>query len=283
MTEPAPILAFDIETIPDAALARRILELPAAVPDEEAVDLALRARRQSTGREDAFLQLPLHRVAVISCALRTPATTAVDGADGGLKVFSLGAPEYDEAGAVGMFFKVVDKYTPQLVSWNGGGFDLPVLHYRALAHGIVARRYWQARGEDARGEKFAYNRYTSRYHERHLDLMDILAQYQASAFARLDDAAKLCGLPGKIGIGGDGVRAAFRAGRLDDIRRYCEADAMLTYLLFARFQRFRGLWSDGKFRAECAMAREWMRAHADEGAWGEFLAKWPEEEQEAQE
>ena len=269
MTGAAPVLAFDIETIPDAEGARRILDLPDSISDDDAIEAVLRARRQSTGREDAFLQLPLHRVAVISCALRIPDAAEPEER---LKVFSLGAPEYDERGAVEMFFKVVEKYTPQLVSWNGGGFDLPVLHYRALAFGISARRYWQADGVDKYGEKFHFNRYTARYHDRHTDLMDLLAQYSPGAFARLDDVAKLCGLPGKIGVGGAGVWDAFRAGKQDEIRRYCEADAMLTYLLFARFQRFRGLWSDEKFREECAFAREWMREQG--GAWDEFLEKW---------
>ena len=272
MKDAAPVLAFDIETIPDAVGARTVLELPDSVSDDDAAEMALRLRRQESGRGDAFLRLPLHRVAVISCALRV--SDAAD-AEGGLKVFSLCEPRYDEKSAVAMFFKIIDKYTPQLVSWNGGGFDLPVLHYRAMAFGVAARRYWQADGTDARGDKFHYNRYTARYHDRHLDLMDVLAMHQPGAFARLDDMAKVCGLPGKIGVGGAGVWDAFREGRLDEVRQYCEADAMLTYLLYARFQRFRGAWSTEEYRAECAFARE--RLTAEGGHWCEFLEKWREE------
>ena len=267
-----PILAFDIETIPDASGARALLDIPDNVSDAEAADTALRLRRQASGREDAFLQLPLHRVAVISCVLRRP---DADDPEEGLKIFSLCEPQYDEASAVAMFYKVVDKYAPQLVSWNGGGFDLPVLHYRGMATGAVARRYWQTDGDDGRGDRFRYNNYVNRYHERHLDLMDALAMFQPSAFAKLDDVAKLCGLPGKIGVGGEGVWDAFQSGRLDEIRQYCEADAMLTYLLFARFQRFRGLWSGEKFRGECALIRE--RLQGEGGPWREFLEKWKAE------
>lgn len=268
MSDEAPVLAFDIETIPDAAGARAALALPDSVPDADSAEMALRLRRQAVGRD--FLQLPLHRVAVISCVLRQRG--AADDDENALKIFSLCEPRYDEKSAVAMFFKVVEKYTPQLVSWNGGGFDLPVLHYRAMAHGVSARRYWQADGADSRGDKFRFNQYTARYHDRHLDLMDVLAMHQASGFARLDDLAKICGLPGKIGVGGDRVWEAFRAGRLDEIRQYCEADAMLTYLLFARFQRFRGLWSEEALRAECDFVRARLRAEG--GQWDEFLEKW---------
>ena len=71
-------------------------------------------------------------------------------------------------------------YTPQLVSWNGGGFDLPVLQHRALIHGVAAPRYWDW-GDDDR--EFKFNNYLGRFHTRHLDLMDVLAMYQPRASA----------------------------------------------------------------------------------------------------
>ena len=111
---------------------------------------------------------------------------------------SLGDIDDGEAKLVADFFKIVERYTPQLVSWNGGGFDLPVLHYRALVHGIAASRYWDI-GEDDRD--FKCNNYIGRYHTRHLDLMDVLAMYQPRAAAPLDALAKLCGFPGKLGHG----------------------------------------------------------------------------------
>ncbi len=93
---------------------------------------------------------------------------------------SLGTLEDGEAALVQSFYRVIEKYTPQLVSWNGGGFDLPVLNYRALVNGIPAYRFWDL-GEDDR--EFKWNNYISRYHARHTDLMDVLAMYQARANA----------------------------------------------------------------------------------------------------
>ena len=85
----------------------------------------------------------------------------------------------------------IERYTPQLVSWNGGGFDLPVLNHRALIHGVTAAKYWDW-GDDDRDFKF--NSYLGRYHTRHLDLMDVLAMYQPRASAGLDAMASRGGI-----------------------------------------------------------------------------------------
>ena len=116
-----------------------------------------------------------------------------------VRVWSLGEATDSEGALIQRFFDGIEKYTPQIVSWNGGGFDLPVLNYRGLIHGVHAARFWD-QGEDDRD--FKWNNYISRYHARHLDLMDLMAMYQPRAAAPLDDIAQLMGFPGKIGIGG---------------------------------------------------------------------------------
>lgn len=254
-----PVLAFDIETIPDIEALRALRGFPAEVSDEEAVEMDARLRRQEKNTD--FLPPHLHRVAVISCVVRY-----FDGTSPPLKISSLAPPEYGEKEAVETFFRIIDKHTPQLASWNGGGFDLPVLHWRAMKYGIAAPRYWQTHGADESGDKFRWNSYTARYHERHLDLMDALGMYQTRA--GLDDAARLCGLPGKIGIGGAAVWDAWRADKIEDVRKYCEADALLVYLLFARFQHFRG--------AAVSIEEEYktVRECLDAEQWAEFLEKW---------
>ena len=258
----APILSFDIETVPDVAALRALHQFSASVSDNEVVDMAKRLQRQK-GKSD-FLPLPYHQILVISCALRYAHTNESEP----FRIFSLAAPEYDEKSAIEMFYKIIDKYTPQLVSWNGGGFDLPVLHYRGLHHGVTAGRYWQMHGNDAMGEKFRFNNYLSRYHERHADLMDIMAGYAPQAWSGLDNVAQMCRLPGKIGIGGAGVYAAWQEGRLTEIIEYCEVDALLTYLLYLRLQHFRGLLSS--LDEEHDIVREQL--HDDK--WQDFLQQW---------
>jgi hypothetical protein len=253
------VLAFDIETVPDCAGIRRLYDLPEDLPDGEVAEIAFQKRRTQTGSD--FLPPQLHRVAVISCVLREGDT---------IRVFSLGEPDGTEKEAIQRFHDGIEKYVPQLTSWNGGGFDLPVLNYRGLMHGITAAKFWD-QGEDDRD--FRFNNYVSRYHARHLDLMDVLAMYQPRNNAPLDDVAQLAGLPGKIGVGGAQVWSAYQAGKIAEIRDYCEADTANTYLLYLRFQLLRGALTAEQHKKECALLRTTVEklkgAH-----WREFLSRW---------
>jgi 3'-5' exonuclease len=254
-----PVLVFDIETIPDVAGLRRLRADWRAFDDPEVVRRAVEERRERTGND--FLPHYLHRVVAISCVLRN---------DSGFRVGSIGAAGDPELAIIQAFFSLIDRQTPQLVSWNGGGFDLPVLHYRGLLNGVSAPRYWEL-GDDDR--EFRYNNYIGRYHSRHLDLMDVLAMYQPRATAPLDDLAKMAGFPGKLGMDGALVWEAYLAGRIEDIRNYCETDVVNTYLLFNRFQRMRGILSDPQQRAEELLVRETLAAQPGLH-WREYLAAW---------
>jgi len=126
-------------------------------------------------------------------------------------------------------------------------------------------------GEDDRD--FKWNNYIGRYHLRHLDLMDLLAMYQPRACAPLDAMAKLCGFPGKLGMDGSAVYPAYLEGKVDDIRRYCETDVMNTYLLYCRFQKMRGGFTEAEYEREIAFVRETL-AGIGEPHWSEYLAAW---------
>jgi hypothetical protein len=218
-------LVFDIETVPDVELGRRLYDLDGL--DDAEVAKAMFAK-QKQARQTDFLPPPQQRVVAVSAVLR--------GRDG-LKIFSLGDEQSPERELVQRFFDGLERYTPTLVSWNGSGFDLPVLAYRALRHGVNAHRYWEV-GETDRD--FRYNNYLSRYHWRHIDLMDVLSGYGASGRASLETVAQLIGLPGKLGLGGANVWAAYQRGELAAIRDYCETDVLNTYLIYLRFQLTRG-------------------------------------------
>jgi 3'-5' exonuclease len=254
-----PVLVFDIETVPDISGLRKLYGFPSTLADTDVAEMAFQTRRQSTGSD--FLALHLHRIIAISCVLRDRNS---------FRVWSLGAPEDAEPELIRRFFEGIERYSPQLVSWNGGGFDLPVLHYRSLIHGIQARRYWDMGEED---REFKWNNYISRYHTRHLDLMDLLAMYQPRANAPLDDLAKLTGFPGKSGVDGSQVWEVFQRGDIQGIRDYCETDVVNTYLLFLRFQLMRGALQPDQYQSECDLVRTTLKQSA--GAhWAAFLAQW---------
>lgn len=255
----APIIAFDIETIPDVEGIRRVCDLPRDLDDAAALEWFAQKRRAATGND--FTPHYLHKVVAIGCAMRK---------DNDFRVWSIGDVEDPEPELLRRFFDGIEKFTPQLVSWNGSGFDLPVLHHRALVCGVPAARYWDWGDED---KEFKFNSYLGRYHTRHLDLMDVLAMYQPRAGAPLDGMARLCGFPGKLGMDGSEVAAAVARGELREVRNYCETDVANTMLLYQRFRLMRGELSAEEYAQELGLIRERLAA-SDAPHWKAFLAAW---------
>jgi predicted PolB exonuclease-like 3'-5' exonuclease len=253
-----PTLVFDIETIPDIDGGRRLHGF-SGLSDSEVVEAmsALRVAAKGT----SFQPPHLHRIVAISVCLRS-------GSD--FRVWSLGDETSAEAELVQRFFDGVDKYRPVLVSWNGAGFDLPVLHYRSLIHGVVAAKYWDT-GHFDRDNK--WDNYLGRYQFRHTDLMDVLALYSNRSFAPLHEMAVLLGFPGKLGMDGSKVFDAWKDGKIADIRAYCETDVLNTYLVYLRFQLIRGLLSREEYDDEIERAKDWLMA-SPAAHWSEFLDAW---------
>jgi len=254
------VFVFDIETVPDVDGARRLYELT-DLSDEAVAKVMAAKRQQETDGATDFLRHHLHRIVAISAVFRH---------DDRLSVWSLGDESSSEAELVRRFFEGVERYSPTLVSWNGGGFDLPVLHYRALIHGISAPRYWDVGNDDT---AFRYNNYLGRFHWRHIDLMDVLSGYQPRASASLNDIATLLGFPGKMGMSGKDVWPNYLAGKLAAIRHYCETDVLNTWLVFLSFERMRGHLHDAQYAAELERVRA-LLAGDERPHLREFLDAW---------
>ncbi len=253
------VLVFDIETVPDVEGGRRLYDLD-GLSDKEVASILFHKRRQETGSE--FLRLHLQRVVAISAVFRH--------GEEQFKVWSLGDADASEPELLQRFFDGLERYTPTLVSWNGCGFDLPVLHYRALVHGVAAPRYWETGDDD---QSFRWNNYLNRYHYRHLDLMDVLAGYQGRANAPLDEIATLLGFPGKMGMSGAKVWDAFLDGDIEGIRNYCETDVLNTFLVYLRFELMRGRLTAEAYAAECERVRDNLRSEG-KPHFEEFLNRW---------
>ncbi|PCH55174.1 MAG: 3'-5' exonuclease [Legionellales bacterium] len=254
------IMVFDIETIPDIASYRKLLDLAVGMDDVAVAKQVFAARKEATGSE--FLPQHMHRIVTISVVVAT--NTEV-------KVWSLGDLESDEADLISRFFAGLDRYIPTLVSWNGSGFDLPVLHYRSLLHGIVAAKYWDTGGKDP---SFKWNNYLGRYQQRHTDVMDVLAGYQPRANAPLDEIAVMLGLPGKMGVKGSAVWQKYCNGELSIIRDYCETDVLNTYLVFLRFELIRGNITQEQYHNSCDLLREVLLADTEKLHLKEFANAW---------
>ena len=252
------VFVFDIETIPDVDSGKKLYDLT-GLSDKEVADVMFHKRCQEAGNE--FLKLHLHRVVAISVALRNRDR---------FSVWSLGEPDSTEKELVERFYTGIEKYTPTIVSWNGKGFDLPVLHYRALLHGVNAARYWESGEND---NSFRWNNYLSRYHARHTDLMDVLAGYEMRAYAPLDEIATMLGFPGKMGMSGAKVWDEYLAGNINGIRDYCETDVTNTYLVYLRFELMRGNLSVTEYAEERALVRDWLQQE-NKPHFNQFLNSW---------
>lgn len=254
------LFVFDIETIPDLQAARRLFNL-SDLSDAETAQALKKIHLDKSGSD--FLPLYLHQVIAISLVLRQ---------ENQLKVWSLGTSSSPEREIIQRFFTGIDKYKPRLISWNGSGFDLPVLHYRGLLHKVNAHSYWETGQLE---QSFRWNNYLNRYHERHTDLMDVLAAYQSRAFAPLDSISSLLGFPGKVGMHGDQVWDQYLKGEIEAIRNYCETDVLNTYLVYLRFELMRGTLTEPDYQQECDMVKD-MLVNSEKQHLKEFLGNWEE-------
>ncbi|HEY1696418.1 MAG TPA: 3'-5' exonuclease [Polyangiaceae bacterium] len=123
----------------------------------------------------------------------------------------------------------LDQKKPTVVTWNGRGFDMPVITSRALRHGL-SMPWWFT----DRATRYRYST------DGHFDLMDFLADYGATKNARLDVYAKLIGFPGKVGVDGSQVAPLVHAGKVDEVNAYCLCDVAQTAAIFLRVELLRG-------------------------------------------
>lgn len=163
----------------------------------------------------------------------------------------VGRDSDDEQDILREFADLVEKHSPTLVTYNGRGFDLPVIALRCFRHGIPFRGYY--RGRDMR------YRFTE---AGHFDLMDYMSDFGAARPVKLDVMAKMCGMPGKVGVDGKDVGPLFFKGKIEEIRNYCLCDVIQTTGVFLRVQLLRGEISEEAYLS--AMKQLILLAQSDE-------------------
>jgi len=261
------VIVFDTETVVDADAARRLLRRP-DLSDSEARDgLSAYFLEKTDGRND-FPRQPFHQVVAIAYGhlIREP------GEEGGELVIrqlaSGGDTNSSEQELLQGFFHLIETRAPQLVSFNGRGFDIPVLKQRAMAHGLCCPRWF------TQGDK--WNNYDTRYSpEYHCDLLEVLSDFGASARCLMDEVAAVFGVPGKLETAGDDVRGMFEAGQIAAIRNYCETDVLTTMLIFLRHQLFSGALSAGAHARAMLGVRNYLEAESeDRPHLAEYLLAW---------
>ncbi|MBN2241827.1 MAG: 3'-5' exonuclease [Acidobacteria bacterium] len=258
-------LVFDIETRVDKELVKQIYDPEDALTLEQAYDAARDQILKRSNQQSDFFPVPFH----------IPISIATLQADDSYRIVSLGCmgtDRYSEAELITRFWQIFET-AQTLVTFNGRGFDLPVLEIRAMKQGLSLRRYF---GADQGRSAYRGNRYSDAFH---IDLCDFLSNFGA-VYPRnsLNLLAKLIGLPGKYTIEGDDVEYLYRQGRHKEINQYCTTDVLQTYLLFLRVELLRGRLSGEAYEsAVVAAGKDLMERAAGAGTDNfltEFLQRW---------
>jgi 3'-5' exonuclease len=258
-------LVFDIETRVDKELVKEVYDPDNSLTLEQAYDTARDQILERSGQQSDFFPIPFHIPIAIS-------TLHADEKYRIRALGSIGIDKFSEIELVSRFWQMFEG-VQTLVTFNGRGFDLPVLETRALKYGISLPRYFGA-GESR--STYRGSRYSDAYH---LDLCDFLSNFGA-AYRRnsLNVLAKLIGLPGKYNIAGEDVEYLYRQGRLKEINQYCMTDVLQTYLLFLRVELIRGRMDTQAYQEAIAAARDDLTQRASsagsENFLQEFLQRW---------
>lgn len=262
------IFVFDIETIPDLAVAKRLLDLESN--DKQQLRQALTDYHlKITDGKNSFLRQPFWQVVAISF-LEAEIIHDFKGQEF-YKIKDIrsgGDLSSGEADLVKGFFSHLKKNFSRLVSFNGKNFDLPVLKYAAMKHEVEAAWLYKS------GDK--WNNYNQKFSlDWHCDLADAFSDFGASAKVKMNELCAAFNLPGKIGVDGSMVTEMHDQGRLKEIRDYCETDVINTYLLYLTYQHNNGSISrDSLVNCKKSLAEFLEKNAAEKPHFKEFLNIW---------
>ncbi len=263
------VWAFDVEWVPDPVAGRLVHEFPEDMPDGDIV-AGMWKRGGATEEEPRpFLKTVLCKVVSLSMVSRT-------SKDGQTRVALHSIPQIgetdedrkSESHIVGTFLEEVGKSKPQVVGYNSVRADLKILVQRAVTNGLSVPSF--ARRPDKPWEGADY---FSGFSEWNVDMMNIVGGNKSTP--SLNEMARLSGIPGKMGADGNEVAPMWLEGRLDDIVRYNEFDALTTYLLWLRFAHFGGFFDKDAYTLEQKLVREMVENEIASGR--EHLEKYLKE------
>ena len=251
-------LVVDTESVPDGDLLSRVKWPGENLSPDAAIERAAKEQAETSWNKSDFIPVSFH-LPVAICVVRV-------GADFSLQQFAcLDAPQFRPREVVKKFWYGVS-LNPRckLVTFNGRGFDLPLLELAAFRYGVTCRDYYQ-------GSR-------NRYGGNTLDLCDWMSNYGAARMAGgLNLLAKLLGKPGKMDVAGDKVLEMHRAGKLREINDYCLCDTLDTYFVFLRSRVLTGDLSCEQEADLLDRARDLLEGKADEfPALREYLDRWDE-------
>ena len=255
-------LIFDIETVGDGDLIRKVRYPDEDLTPREAVDRYRRQLLEETGKD----VLPLTFVLPVSVAI---AKVAADYRL--LELIVLDSPEFRPQEIVRRFWQGWQHYQrPTLVTFNGRGYDVPVLEVSAFRFGVSIPAWFNV---DSRAFEQSRNRYN---HDSHLDLQDLLTNFGSFRMhGGLNLLAHLIDKPGKAGIDGSQVQNLYNEGHVDRINDYCRCDVLDTYFVFLRSRVLLGKLTLQEEQTLTAMTRDLLSEQAENHpAYEHYMKTW---------
>jgi len=223
------ICIFDCETIPDIDLILQNFETTGESELEIIKKALLHYQEQ---KKTTFLPLPYHKLVTLSAVI-------ADEFGRFVKVGDFGEGEDDEENIIRHFFSFVEEKNPKLVSFNGRGFDMPMLLIRAMKYNISFPAWFDQ--SNPMLNKTKWENYRQRFAEGfHLDLLDSMGSFGAVRNLKLDTLCAMMGIPGKYDVSGDQVLDLYYADKLDLIKEYCQSDVLNTYWLYLKYELLQG-------------------------------------------
>ena len=238
------VWAFDVEWVPDVRAGKLIYNLP---PDMEDLDVMKKMWEAGGATEDnptPYLKTTICRVVSLSMVTRH-----VEGDNVKVELHSLPSipaeeKESDERYIIKTFLDTIGKHKPQIIGYNSISADLKILIQRGIANGICAEDFAKRPDKPWEGTD-----YFSEHSDKNIDLMRIVGGWGKST-PSLNEISLVSGIPGKMDVSGEEVAPLWLEGRIDEIIRYNEFDALTTYLLWLRFAHFGGFFNDDQYEVE---------------------------------
>jgi predicted PolB exonuclease-like 3'-5' exonuclease len=254
-------LIFDTESVPDGRLLGKVKYSGEDISDEEAVRRAQEEARSQSRVGSDFIPVTF-QVPVAVCVIRV-------ASDYGLqRITPIGAPSYRPREIVEQFWSGVGSHLKEharmkLVTFNGRGFDLPLLELAAFRYRVACGRAYFDRSRD-------------RFRSNHIDLLDWLGNVGAIRLpGGLNLLSKILGKPGKMDVAGDQVYEMHRAGRLQEINDYCMYDTLDTYFVFLRTRVMTGEITGKQEEELVERARAWLAGRVSESpGLAKYLENW---------
>jgi 3'-5' exonuclease len=262
------LFVFDIETIPDTEAVFNLTG--SKTKDLKDLRKELENYHIDVSNGNPFPRQPFHKIIAISFVEAQIETDSMGNENYIITdVRSGGVEDSTEEELVKGVFNYLGKKTPRIVSYNGRGFDLPVLKYRAMKYGINAPWLYKS------GDK--WNSYMSRYStDWHCDLLEVFSDFGTSARCKMNEVCAIMGVPGKIGVDGSKVVDLYDEKKIKEIRDYCETDVLNTYLLYLIYQQHSGMISNADFINANKDLINYLDENKDEEKphFEEFLNEW---------